>query len=240
MGIYAPAGFSATTIRSGGNVSRAKRAPGDGEATRAQERDVLPGGDEIGDDRAPAGGEHARDLGERPLALFARVDVVQAQVRHHDVDAAVGERERARVLVADLAVRRDALGADIGDGALERVAREIRLLEDVDADGASPRQSLGRADGKEAEAGADVEHGLAAAEAPEVEDAVAMVELADLGVEQHQAGRDHPRAAPDVETVDAEACERDLRDEDGEPAEPERGDDPGRVDAVIDARPGHD
>jgi SAM-dependent methyltransferase len=139
-------------------------------AARAEERRVLARIDEVGDNGAAARLDDAHDLGERSLAFGARVDVVQAQVGDDDVDAAVGECECARVLVADLAVGGDAFGGDVGDGGLERVARQIRLLEDVDADGAAAGQPLGSADGEEAAAGADVEHLLAIGAAKRLSD----------------------------------------------------------------------
>ena len=107
LGIYAPKGFSATTIRSGEEgVDDERAARRTRQAARAQERRVLGGRDEVGDNGAPAGLGHADDLGERSLALGARAMLCRHRFDTTTSTLPSGERERARVLVADFAVGR--------------------------------------------------------------------------------------------------------------------------------------
>ena len=112
----------------------------------------------------PCGRRDACDLGDGALAVRGGREVVDREARHDTVDARVGERQRAHVAVADLHSVTHAFGLRVGEGRGGAVVRLIACGPEVDADGATGREMLRRADEQQPVAAADVEHRLVAAE----------------------------------------------------------------------------
>jgi hypothetical protein len=214
------------------------------EAAAAEGVGVLAGELVVGEDGDAAGLKDAGDLGAGVATGGLVIDVMEAEVGQDDVEAVVGEAHGLHSFAEEGAAISDAFEGQISLGSVKRVAAEVFAVPDVDTGGVAGRDAAGGADEKKAAAGADVEDLLVATPGMEVQHAVAVVELSDERVEEHERATKGDRDAdaegggPKLNRGRAEmedGRKNEAEDDGGGAGEEEVTDDAGGIDTVVGA-----